>query len=163
MAQFSAPTSLPAKSALFLVRAIGRIWFSTTGLVSSSRLPSSRDRALQKREAETERRTLRSKISATRRATRQILATAGPKELCLWESFPRRLAQLTLEQLRALVDKTLDLLLVLTAGRKEITDRPEKFDRPYTTLHKRSDSCNSAMPAEKKDNIQPEHPGMPAG
>ncbi len=42
-AQFSAPISRPAKSAFFLVRQTGRMAFST-GLVSSSRRPSSRKR-----------------------------------------------------------------------------------------------------------------------
>jgi hypothetical protein len=41
MAQFSASISFPAKRAFFIVSAMGRIWFST-GLVSSSRVPSSR-------------------------------------------------------------------------------------------------------------------------
>lgn len=42
-AQFSAPTSCPAKREFFRVRAIFLIWFST-GFVSSSRLPFSRNR-----------------------------------------------------------------------------------------------------------------------
>ena len=43
MAQYSAPISFRAKTAFIFVSAIGRIWFST-GLVSRSRVPSSRNR-----------------------------------------------------------------------------------------------------------------------
>ena len=121
-------------------------------------------RSLQKQEAATEHRLLRTTISATRRAIRQLLDTAtGPEELRAWASFPRRVAHLRLDELQNLVDKTRSLLFALTSGRKGMTDRPERNGRPYITLHKHSDPCNPAMPAEKRNAGRPEAPRPTCG
>ncbi|WP_158212533.1 MULTISPECIES: replication initiation protein RepC [Haematobacter] len=93
---------------------------------------------------------MRNEISRLRSMIRRILSgtDVAAEDQQTWASFPRRIAHLEYEDLSKLLNHVRRFLTHL--GRSEISDRPEKNDRPYTTNQYPSESCNPAMPAENK-------------
>jgi len=107
-----------------------------------------------RRETLDEHARLRREISAMRGRLRPVIeAGRAAAEACAaWRSFPRRLAHLGIVRLRDLFARVKPLLEAVEApgaacgqpaeGRKNLSDRPEKIERPYKTHQSSSETCN---------------------
>ena len=107
-----------------------------------------------RRETLDEHARLRREISAMRGRLRPVIdAGRAAAEACAaWRSFPRRLAQLGIARLRDVFARVKSLLETIespdaacgqpTEGRKNLSDRPEKSERPYKTHQSSSETCN---------------------
>ncbi len=107
-----------------------------------------------RRETLDEHARLRREISAMRGRLRPVIeAGQAAAEACAaWRSFPRRLAHLGIARLRDVFARVKALLESVEApdaacgqpaeSRKNLSDRPEKIERPYRTHQSSSETCN---------------------